>query len=177
MILSAIAAMAKNRVIGVKNALPWSIPEDLRFFKDKTKGKILILGRKTFESLPSPLPNRFHIIVTRNEDFYPKKTEKFTESDFAVVNSVEQAIELAKAMLNPTHPLYRESFGDEIMVCGGAEIYKLSLPFLDRIYLTVIEQDFPGDALFPDFSHLGMKLTLSDRRESEIPFVFQTWEK
>lgn len=177
MILSAIAAMAKNRVIGVKNALPWSIPEDLRFFKEKTKGRILIMGRKTFESLPGALPNRFHIIVTRNPDFYPKKTARFNENEFAVTNSVEQAIELAGNMLRPEHPLYRDSFGDEVFVCGGSEIYEQSLPFLDRIYLTVIEKDFPGDAHFPDFSHLQMKLTRNEKRESEIPFTFQTWEK
>lgn len=177
MILSAIAAMAKNRVIGVKNALPWSIPEDLRFFKEKTKGRVLIMGRKTFESLPAPLPNRFHIIVTRNPDFYPKKTDKFSENDFAVVNSVEQAVTLAREMLVPSHPLYRQSFGDEVFVCGGSEIYEQSLPFLDRIYLTVIEREFPGDAFFPEFSHLNMNLTRNERRESEIPFAFQTWEK
>lgn len=150
MILSAISAMARNRVIGFKNKLPWNIPEDLKFFKEKTKGRILIMGRKTFESLPGILPGRFHIIISR---------EKVYKSDNTCsVCSVKESIELAKAMLQSSHPKYRSSFGDEVFVVGGAEIYTEFMPFLDRIYLTEIDLDVEGDAYFPNFDQSKFKL-------------------
>jgi dihydrofolate reductase len=176
MIVSAIAAMAKNRVIGVDNKLPWHLPEDLKYFKEKTKGKILVMGRKTFESFPGALPNRFHIIITRNSDYYPPLTEKFTEQDFAICFSLEEALKLAAQLLEKSHPLHRESFGDEIMISGGGEIYKQSLPYLHRLYLTVIEQDYPGDAKFPEFSS-DFKLTEKIDRDQPVPFSFQTFEQ
>ena len=176
MILSAVAAMAQNRVIGVDNKLPWHLPEDLKFFKDKTKGKMMILGRKTFDSLPGALPNRFHIIVTRNTDYYPPLTEKFTEQDFAVCFSFEEALKLADELLDKNHPLHRESFGEEVIVAGGGEIYQQSLPYLNRLYLTVIEKEFPGDAKFPAF---GPEFVLTEKidRDQPMEFSFRTYEQ
>lgn len=167
MILSAIAAMARNRVIGVDNKLPWHIPEDFKFFKEKTKGHILIMGRKTFESLGKPLPNRFHIVITRQESF------KYEDPNVQVVNNLSMAIELAHMLTTK----YGTKFGEEVFVAGGGEIYKQSLDLVDRIYLTVIEQDFPGDAKFPEFNHGEFLMTRNDLRTDPIPFSFRTYER
>lgn len=186
MIISAIAAMARNRGIGKNNLLPWHIPEDFKYFKDKTLGKILIMGRKTFESLPKPLPNRVHIVITRDKEYLQKikikLSDKFNPMDFYVVDSLEKSVELAKNLLNPSEPGYKDSFGQEVFISGGSEIYQQSLKILNRLYLTVIDQDYESDAFFPDFSGFGFHLISTDPRpakpESNIPaFSFLVFEK
>lgn len=167
MILSSIAAMARNRVIGVDNKLPWHIPEDFKFFKEKTKGHVLIMGRKTFESLGKPLPNRFHIVITRN-DFY-----KYEDPTVQVVHDLKSAIELAHMLTTK----FKSKFGDEVFVAGGGEIYKQAMDIVDRIYLTVIDKDFPGDAKFPEFAEGEFTLTRNDQRLEPIPFSFRTYER
>lgn len=168
MILSAIAAMAKNRVIGVDNKLPWSLPEDMKFFREKTKGHVMIMGRKTFDSFGGkPLPNRFHIVITRQENY------KFEDPTVQVVHDLKSAIELAHMLTTK----YKAKFGEEVFVIGGGEIYKQSLDVLDRIYLTVIEKDFPGDAKFPEFSEEEFKLTEKSDRSEPLPFSFRTYER
>lgn len=171
MILSAIAAMAKNRVIGVNNDLPWSIPEDMKFFRDMTKGHVMIMGRKTFDTFGGkPLPNRFHIVITRNPDF------KFEDPTVEVVSDIKSALELAHMLTTK----YQKKFGDEVFVIGGGEIYKQSLDLLDRIYLTVIEKEFQGQAHFPEFSEDDFALTdKKDRVDpaSQIPFSFRTYDR
>jgi dihydrofolate reductase len=168
MILSAIAAMAKNRVIGVDNALPWDLPEDMKFFRDKTKGKVMIMGRKTFESFGGrTLPNRFHIVISRQE------TYQFNDPQVEIVSNLNEAIELAHMLTTK----YKAKFGEEVMVIGGGEIYKQSLDVLDRIYLTVIEKDFPGTVKFPEFSEQDFKLVDRSDRTEPIPFSFRTYER
>lgn len=144
MILSAIAAMASNRTIGVDGDLPWSIPEDMRFFRKFTSGHVLIMGRKTFESFPSLLPNRFHIIVTRQADYTPAKSIVGDSDQFLVVSSTDEALEAAAA-LTEAEP----DWGDEVFNIGGGELYAALLPETDRIYLTEIQMDAEGDAHFP----------------------------
>jgi dihydrofolate reductase len=186
MILSAIAAMAKNRGIGKNNILPWHIPEDFKYFKEKTLGRVLIMGRKTFESLPKPLPNRVHVIITRDTNYLNKVKlllgSKFSDKDFFVVNSLDAAMDLSKQLLDPSHPAYRSSFGNEVFISGGSEIYTQSLPLLDRLYLTIIDQAYESDAFFPDFSHTDLKLVSSDPRsanaETKTPsFSFLVFER
>ena len=133
MILCAIAAMSKNRVIGKSGHLPWHISEDLKFFKQKTSGHTIIMGRKTFDSLGKPLPHRRNIVLTRDQTWKREGTEVFFSLDEAL-RSVQSQV----------------SKEEEVFVVGGAEIYKRSLARLDRIYLTLIEKDFDGDAFFPD---------------------------
>jgi len=166
-ILTSIAAMAKNRVIGVDNKLPWHLPEDLKFFKEKTKGHVMILGRKTFESLGKPLPNRFHIVVTRQESY------KYEDPNVQVVHDLKTAIELAHMLTTK----YNTKFGDEVFVVGGGEIFQQSMDIVDRIYLTVIEKDFPGDAKFPEFSEDDFKLAHKDERTEPMPYSFRTYER
>ncbi|GIL16626.1 MAG: dihydrofolate reductase [Oligoflexia bacterium] len=165
MILSAIAAMSRNRVIGKENKLPWHLPEDLKYFKEKTKGKIMIMGRKTFDSIGQrPLPGRLHIVITRNPDYKSK------DDLVKIVSSLEQAIALAKTLIGHPYP-------DEVFVVGGAEIYKQALPLLNRLYLTVIEKDYEGDAFFPEFEQFNYKLVSKDSHTGEIPYSFQIFER
>ena len=130
MIISLIAAMDKNRVIGKNNTLPWSMPADLKRFREITKGKPVIMGRKTFESIGRPLPDRLNIVMTRDKNYRAKGC--------VMVHSVEEAIAAA---------------GDaaEIMVIGGAEIFGQFLPLADKMYLTIIDAEFEGDTFFPEY--------------------------
>ncbi len=122
--------MGNNRVIGIKNKLPWDLPADLEHFRQMTKGKPIIMGQKTFESIGKPLPDRTNIILTLDENFNPLGC--------IVVHSIEEALETAKDF-------------PEVMICGGVSIYRQFLPLADRMYLTLIEGDFEGDAYFPEF--------------------------
>lgn len=163
MILSAIAAMAKNRVIGKNNQLPWHIPEDLKFFKEKTKGKTLIMGRKTFESLPGALPNRFHIVISTQKDYQCPEHLKISDEMWAMASSLEEAISKAKS---------RVSDDEEVFVCGGGETYKQSFPFLDRLYLSVIDQSYEGDAFFPEFDPTQFSSVSQDPRPGFTIFTY-----
>lgn len=131
--ISAIAAMGKNRVIGKDNRLMWKLPLEMKHFKETTTGHHMIMGRKTFESHPKPLPNRTSIVLTRNTS-YEVPEGCFTAQTF------EEALQIAK-----------DRGESEVFVTGGAEIYTLSLPFLNQIYLTEIDFDQEGDAYFPKF--------------------------
>jgi dihydrofolate reductase len=131
MVISIIAALAKNRVIGKDNKLPWNLPADLRHFKELTLGKPIIMGQRTFESLGKPLPGRKNIILSLDENFNPPGC--------IVAHSIEEALKKA---------------GDskEVMICGGASVYKQFLPLAHKMYLTMIDAEFEGDAFFPEFN-------------------------
>jgi len=134
MIVSLIAALAKNRTIGKDNDLPWHLPDDMRYFMQTTKNHYVIMGRKNYDSIPQkfkPLPNRTNIVITRKKDF--------VAPGCMVVNSLEKAINLA-----------REASQTEVFIIGGAEIYKLSLPDANRLYLTEINTEIDGDTFFPE---------------------------
>ena len=129
-VLTLIAAVARNGVIGVDNRLPWQLPADLKRFRELTTGHAVIMGRKTWESLPAkfrPLPGRRNIVVTRNDSF---RAEGAT-----VTTSLPDAIAAAS--------------GDEAFVIGGAELYKAALPLADRLQLTEIDATYEGDTWFP----------------------------
>lgn len=136
--ISIIAAIANNRVIGIDNTLPWHLPEDLKHFKALTTGHHILMGRKTYESLGRPLPNRTSVVITR--------TRNSPIPGCIVANSIEDAIAACGA-------------DDEIFFIGGAELYRQALNFADRIYLTEIQADFEGDAWFPEFDPLHWKET------------------
>jgi dihydrofolate reductase len=155
--LSLIVARASNGVIGKDNQLPWHLPADLKHFKAITMGKPIVMGRKTFESIGRPLPGRQNIVVTRNPDF--------TASGITVVHSVEAAITAA----NET---------EEIMIIGGTELYKLSLPLADRIYLTDIQQDFDGDAHFPSLDSQWREVSREDHVSDDgLSYSFCVFER
>lgn len=127
--ISLIVAIAQNGIIGGENKLIWYLPDDLKRFKHLTTGHPIIMGRKTFESIGKPLPNRISIVITRNKNW--------SFEGVIVVNSVEDAIQEAK-----------QTGTDEVFVIGGAEIYKFSLPIVNKIYLTEVKGDFEGDTYF-----------------------------
>lgn len=134
--IALIWAQSQNRVIGRNNALPWYLPEDLRYFKQVTMGKPIIMGRKTYESIGRPLPGRTNIVITRNPDL---KIE-----GVRVVPSLEAAIDLAEKIC-------LIEGAEEAIVMGGAQIYELALPHADRLYMTQVHADVTGDAYFPAF--------------------------
>lgn len=134
--LSLIAAVARNRAIGKDNRLLWHLPEDMRHFREITHGKPLIMGRKTWESLPEkfrPLPGRLNIIVSRNQQYQASGAVVST----SLADALQQATRLAPEAA-------------EIFVIGGAELYRQALPLAKRLYLTEIDVDFAGDAFFPE---------------------------
>lgn len=137
--LSLIAAAANNNVIGRNNELPWHLPQDLKYFKSVTLGKPVIMGRKTFESIGKPLPGRTNIVITRQSDWQ--------HAGVLVASSVEDALALAENFRNELGQT-----ADEVMVIGGAEIYRYALPLADKVYLTRIDEDIVGDAWFPSLS-------------------------
>ncbi len=128
--ISLIAAVAENGVIGREGGLPWRIPEDLKFFKATTLGKPVIMGRKTYQSIGKPLPGRLNIILTRDPAWHA--------AGVSVAHDLETALRIAQ-----------DTGADEAMIIGGADIYEMALPRAGRIYLTRIEREFEGDAMFP----------------------------
>ncbi|MCI4397823.1 MAG: dihydrofolate reductase [Acidobacteria bacterium] len=131
MLVSLIAAMAKNRVIGHHGKVPWRLPEDLAHFKEKTLGHPVIIGRKTWETLDGPLEGREMTVLSRNPDYRAPGCK--------VAHGVEEALSPYRGT-----PL-------EVFVAGGQEVYEATLALADRIYLTLVEGDFEGDAFFPHF--------------------------
>ena len=164
MTISLIVARAKDNAIGKDNDLLWKIKDDLRLFKRTTAGHVVIHGRKSFESIGFPLPNRSNIIITRNKDY---KAE-----DAFVTNSLEEAIELGRKL----------EMNDEIFILGGAEIYRQSLDLVDRMYLSEVKAEFPGaDAYFPEPNLKGWNQVKCDTYEqseaNEFAFDFCVWER
>lgn len=161
MILTHIVACSENNVIGSEGGLPWNLPEDMKFFRDTTKGHIMIMGRKTFASFNGrALPNRYHIVITRDPT---AQSFPSTESSPVVfVRSLEEAIAHAKPLT--------ARWGDEVFIIGGGEIYKQSLPFADKVYLTRIHQPFQGDTVYPEIDE--KVFSLAQRRDVETPISF-----
>ncbi len=155
MIISLIAAMGRNGVIGNENSLIWKIPNDMKRFKAMTTGKTVVMGRKTFESIGRPLPNRTNIILTRDKTY---KAE-----GCIVVHSVDEAI--------------KKSNSDEVMIIGGAQIYKVFLLKADRLYLTLIDAEFEGDAYFPEFNKDEWKEIFREDHNEEYNYSFVNFER
>lgn len=132
--IAMIAAMAKNRVIGLDNDMPWHLPDDLKFFKATTTGKPVVMGRKTFESIGSkPLPNRPNYVISRQADFVAAGATVYTSVDEALQELSEH---------------------EEIIIMGGGQLYNMMLPRADRLYLTQIDADINGDTYFPDWTEM-----------------------
>lgn len=163
MILSHITAMSQNHVIGTQNQLPWNIPEDMKFFRTKTKGHIMIMGRKTYDSLGGqPLPQRFHIVITRQDLKSEHPLVKY-------VKTLQEAVALAKTLVS--------EWGEEVFIAGGGEIYKQSMSITDKIYLTVIYKDFQGDTSYPEVPLDQFELVDKSDRTDPVPFSFLTYER
>lgn len=163
MILSLIAAVSENNVIGKGGTLPWHLPADLAHFRAITVGKPVIMGRKTFASIGRPLPKRQNIILTRDSDFHPEGCD--------VAHSLEDAIALAE-----------ENATDEAMIIGGEQIYKAALSLADRMYLTLVHTYVEdGDAFFPEFDRREWQETERVEHpadeENSVSFSMVTYER
>lgn len=148
MIVSIIVAYSKNRIIGNEKDIPWYIREDMQFFKERTTGKIVIMGRKTYESIPEkhrPFKDRLSYVLTRDTDY------KIDHSNVRVFHDFDKALFSAKLTAGD----------EEIMIVGGAQIYELALPYTDRIYATILAEDFTGDTHFPILSEDDWNMTES----------------
>lgn len=153
MTISIIAALAKNRIIGKNNKLPWNLPADLKHFKKLTLGKPIIMGQKTFESIGRPLPGRANIILSLDENFKPQGC--------IVANSIEEVLKI----------LEHEK---EIMIAGGASIYKQFLPLANKMYLTLIDANFEGDTYFPEFNWEDWEVIerIENQSDKENPYKY-----
>jgi dihydrofolate reductase len=145
-VISIIAALAENRVIGVNNTLPWRLPNDLRHFRRLTTGHAIILGRKNYESIGKPLPERTNIVITRNRDFHA--------NGCLVAHSLDEALALA-------------GNDPEIFVIGGAEIYRAALARTNRLYLTRVHATIAGDTFFPEFDETEWREISRERHERD----------
>ena len=157
---SIIAAITPEKVIGKKGGgLLWHIPGDMRRFKELTTGHVVVMGRKTYETIGKPLPNRTNIIITKNKNY--------SAPDCLVVPSLEEALEKAKEIEN-----------NEIFIMGGGEIYKEAMPYADKLYLTLVHQSFEGDVFFPNYAEFKKEVF---REEGEsvngLKYTFLELEK
>lgn len=164
MILSHIVAVSENGVIGKDNKLLWHFPEDLTYFKKRTTGKIMIMGRKTYDSLGKPLPKRFHIVVSRQAHDSGHESVRY-------VSSLREAYTVAeKLVLAKTWP-------EEVMIVGGGEIYKESLPDTNFIYLTRIPGVFEGDTRYNLVLPTDFGIAFSQFSETHPGLRYEIWSR
>lgn len=158
--ITLIAAAAENNALGKNNDLIWHLPDDFKRFKAITSGHYIIMGRKTFESFPKPLPNRTHVIVTRQKNYNPENC--------IVVNSLEKAIEICPK-------------DEDVFVIGGGEIYQQSIAIADKIELTRVHSTFEADTFFPEIDNTIWELVQEEFHPKDekhlFDFTFQTYLK
>ena len=159
-LISLVAALAKNGVIGINNSLPWRLPDDLQHFKRLTLDKTIVMGRNTWESLPGLLPRRRHIVISRNPDYQAEGAEVFHSIDAALAATGDEA---------------------EIFIVGGANLYAQMLPRAQRLYLTEIDAEIAGDAFFPAWDRqqwhcIEKELHAADARHAHA-FEFRSYER
>ena len=157
MLRSLIVAMASNSVIGDKGEIPWHIPGEQKMFKDITMGHAMIMGRKTYEDIGRALPGRTSIVTTRQNDY--------AAPDCIVVNDLESALKSCPA---------DES---EAFIIGGGQIFNETIATADRIYLTVLPREVPGDTYFPEFSESDFKVIKSEFIDAVVPYHFYIYER
>ncbi len=155
--ISQIVAMASNRVIGDKGKIPWKIPGEQKMFKEITMGHTMIMGRKTYEAIGRALPGRTNIVVTRQKDY--------RAPDCLVVHDLDSALESCPSEEN------------EAFIIGGGQIYDETMSTTDRVYLTVLPKEVPGDTYFPEFSESDFNVIKSDFIDAVVPYHFYIYER
>ncbi len=162
--ITLIAAAAENNALGKNNELIWHLPDDFKRFKQLTSGHFIIMGRKTFESFPKPLPNRTHIIITRQKNY----AHQINNSSCIVVESMEDA-------------LSKTNLDEEVYIIGGGEIYNLAIDFADKIELTRVHAHLEADAFFPEIDPHKWNLINEEFHPKDekhnYDFTFQTFIK
>jgi len=156
MIVSIIAAMAENRVIGRGNEMPWEVPSELKRFKETTMGHPVIMGRKTFESIGHPLPGRKNVIITSQQDY--------SAAGSIIVPDLQAALAACEG-------------ADEVFICGGDTVYREAMSLADRIYLTIIEEEFDGDSFFPEIPEDFVEVRRTRIEEDVLPYDMVLYER
>lgn len=156
--VSIIVAMDEKRGIGKKNTIPWHVPGELKRFKEITMPHPMIMGRKTFESIGKVLPGRPHFIITRDTNY--------NVAGATICHSLDEAINKAK-----------ELDGEEIFIIGGGEIFKLAMPYVDRLYVTRIKGDYGADVFFPDYSEFKKNISQQDMETERYRYTFFILER
>jgi dihydrofolate reductase len=160
--LSHIVAASENNIIGIKNGLPWKLSSDFKYFKNKTWGMPVIMGRNTYESMKKDLPGRINIVVTKKKDWQPENV--------LIAHGINEAIQEAKG-----------SDAKEIFIIGGGEIFKQTLPIINRIYMTRVHTTIEGDTSYPELDTSSWKLAKSDTfpadEKNNYSYTFEVWEK
>lgn len=167
--ISIIAAIGKNRELGKDNKLLWHLSADFKRFKELTSGHIVVMGRKTYESLPEkfrPLPNRINVVITRDVDYKVKKA--------IVFHSIEEAIKnLESKIQNSEFSILNSKLRDEIFIIGGASIYEQGIKYADKLYLTLVDRAYPGaDAFFPEYGEFREILVMGEGVEGGLKYKF-----
>ncbi len=157
--IGLIVAYTKNRVIGNKGQIPWRIRGEQRRFKELTTGNIVIMGRRSYEEIGHPLPNRFTIVVS--------KTASFSADNCITVGSLKEAIEYAE----------KERPSENIYLSGGAGIYKEGIELADKLFITEIDKEIEGDTYFPDFDESKYIKTIDEEVFGDIPYKYVTYTK
>lgn len=163
--VSLIVAATRNQVIGLENQMPWHLPADLRYFKQCTLGKPIIMGRKTWESLGRPLPGRLNIVISRQADVALAGAEVFADLASAIERGQEWAAQQGV---------------DEVMVIGGGQIYQQAIAFAQRVYLTRIELELEGDTFFPVLDAEDWQQTSAEThpaQDTEPGYTFEVWQR
>jgi dihydrofolate reductase len=155
--ISAIVAMASNRIIGNRGGIPWKIPGEQKMFKEITLGHTVIMGRKTYESIGRPLPGRTNVIITRQSDY--------RADGCIVVHDLAGAFQSCPRTEN------------EAFICGGGQLYREAMSATDRIYLTVLPREVKGDTYFPEISEAEFKLTKSEHIDGVEPYDFLVYDR
>lgn len=155
--ISIIVAMTPERVIGKDNALLWHLPADMKHFRQLTTGHCVIMGRKTFDSIGRPLPNRTNIVITRSQTWQ--------HEGCIIANSLEEALIIAQ----------KEEQNKEIFIIGGGNIYEQALPLADKIYLTIVETEIQGDTFFPEIDFITWSIinTQDYIKDEKNPFDYR----
>ncbi len=184
--LASIVCIAQNHMIGKDNDMIWHLPEDLKHFKRTTLGKPIIMGRKSYESLGKPLPGRPNIVVSRSYKDLPddqptsifKDMEAVEVADKPKINAGPYLYDSIEAGINAGYKMAEELGVDEVFITGGGEIYRQTLPDTERLYLTIIHQDYEGDTKFPEFDWNEWKIAHEDKREEgDLSYTFYTLDR
>ena len=162
MVISHLVAAAENNVIGKDNKIPWHLPNDLKFFKNKTWGMPVVMGRNTYESLDKPLPGRINVVITSKPDW--------NREGVLVANTIDKAVQKACG-----------TDCKEVFIIGGGEIFRQSMDIANRIYLTRVHANPEGDTFYPFYDDSKWTLVSADHRTADekhaFAYTFQTWEK
>ncbi len=175
-VLSIIVAMAKDGLIGRDKGLPWNLPEDLQLFRRHTMGKPMLMGRKTFESLPGVLPGRKHYVISRNPAYKLLNARAAQSDEVILVSSFEEALLLVEGGTDRDGEALEEKAGEpvELFVVGGGKVYSQMLPLADRLYISKVHGSYEGDTYFPEIDYDDWILM---RQENYTDFDFFLYER